>query len=145
MCLFGLHAFSGLNIARLNPDGSLDTSFAPRAVDDRYQTPVECTGLQAEKILVGGMFTELAGQSRTNIGRLNPDGSLETSFSLQVLGRDGSFWNGPVFTVAPQPDGKILFGGRFDLPCGNKSELHFKMNIARANAAGSSDSSFGAW
>src|SRR5437764_856618 len=33
------------------------------------------------KILVGGDFTTLGGQSRTGIGRLNIDGTLDASFN----------------------------------------------------------------
>jgi len=33
------------------------------------------------KIIVGGSFTELGGQLRSNIGRVNPDGSLDTLFN----------------------------------------------------------------
>ena len=38
--------------------------------------------MQADgKILVGGDFTTLAGQSRGCLGRLNADGSLDTTFT----------------------------------------------------------------
>ncbi len=33
------------------------------------------------KILVGGYFTTLGGQTRNNIGRLNADGTVDTSFN----------------------------------------------------------------
>jgi len=43
---------------------------------------VRCLAVQTDgKILVGGWFTTLGGQSRTNIGRLNADGTLDTSFN----------------------------------------------------------------
>jgi hypothetical protein len=62
--------------------------------------------LQADgKILVGGGFTTLGGQSRTNIGRLNADGTPDTSFNP---GADRA-----VFSLALQADGKILVGGIF--------------------------------
>src|SRR5690606_3293323 len=47
------------------------------------------------------------GQNRNRIARLNTDGSLDTSFTI------GSGFNGHVFSIALQSDGKILVGGRF--------------------------------
>lgn len=57
------------------------------------------------KILVGGQFTEIAGQSQPYLARLNSDGQLDTSFA--------SGTDGPVFRLIEQPDGKILVGGSF--------------------------------
>ncbi|PYM13801.1 MAG: hypothetical protein DME18_08180 [Verrucomicrobia bacterium] len=60
------------NIGRLNADGTLDTTFNP-GVNDAFNIPnVASVSVQANgKILVGGSFTTIAGQSRFNIGRLN--------------------------------------------------------------------------
>src|SRR5712692_4395411 len=44
------------------------------------------------KLLVGGEFTTLGGQSRIDIGRLNADGTLDTSFNPGA--------NGPAFSLA---------------------------------------------
>ena len=65
---------------RLNVDGSLDTSFNPAREGER-RLAVQADG----KILVGGSFTTLGGggtgtTTRNYIGRLNADGSLDTSF-----------------------------------------------------------------
>src|SRR5207245_857346 len=57
------------------------------------------------KILVGGEFTTLVGQSRNYIGRLNADGTLDASFNP---GADND-----VYSLAVQADGKILVGGYF--------------------------------
>src|SRR6516225_3190083 len=43
-----------------------------------YATAVQWDG----KILIGGYFDSILGQPRTNIARLNADGSLDTSFNL---------------------------------------------------------------
>jgi hypothetical protein len=70
------------HIGRLNADGTLDASFNPGA--DNYF--VDSLAVQADgKILVGGGFTTLGGQSRTNIGRLN-----NTEPATQSLTFDGS-------------------------------------------------------
>ncbi|MBI4747079.1 MAG: hypothetical protein HY774_01200 [Acidobacteria bacterium] len=57
------------------------------------------------KILVGGGFGSLGGQPQANIGRLNPDGTLDMMFRPVV--------SGPVLALAVQLDGKILVGGAF--------------------------------
>src|SRR6266851_1591525 len=88
-------------IGRLNADGTLDTSFnpAPGANSGVYSLAMQADG----KILVGGYFTILGGHSRNYLGRLNADGTLDTSFNPDV-----NFW---VNSLAVQGDGKILVGG----------------------------------
>jgi uncharacterized delta-60 repeat protein len=94
------------NIARLYPDGSLDTNFVAGGVRTEK---VFCLVLQPDdKVLVGGQFYSLNGQPRTNIARLNPDGSLDTTFVCNLTEMNPP--NG-IGTVALQADGKILIGG----------------------------------
>ena len=92
-------------IGRLNADGSLDTGFNPGANGTVCALAVQPDG----KILVGGGFTTLRRRDRhddaQHIGRLNADGSLDTSFNPGA--------NDDVYAVAVQPDGKILVGGDF--------------------------------
>src|SRR5438874_1376017 len=71
---------------------------------------VLAVAVQADgKILVGGDFSALGGgtgtTARAHIGRLNADGSVDTSFNP---GADNAIW---AFVV--QPDGKIVVGGEF--------------------------------
>src|SRR2546427_688361 len=61
-----------------------------------YSLAVQADG----KILVGGGFAMLGGQSRTNIGRLNADGTLETSFNPGVGGVAYPY----VYSLAVQAD-----------------------------------------
>jgi uncharacterized delta-60 repeat protein len=92
------------NIARLNPDGTLDTAFDPNA-----NTPnclVSAITVQADgKILVGGTFTSIGGQTRNRIARLDATTGLADSFNPVA----NSFVN----AIAVQADGKILVGGLF--------------------------------
>ncbi|MEP6901091.1 MAG: hypothetical protein ABJA66_05035, partial [Actinomycetota bacterium] len=93
-------------IARLNSDGSLDTAFNPPggANGDVYNLAVQSDG----KVVLGGIFTGLNGSlNQQRIGRLNSDGSLDTSFVQSA--------NASVNTLKIQPDGKILMGGTFSL------------------------------
>ena len=100
-------------IGRLNADGTLDTSFNPGARRLlSYSLAVQADG----KILVGGCFTTLGGQTRNYLGRLNADGTLDTGFNP---GADGSM----CIRLAVQADGKILVGGCFTTLGGQTAQL----------------------
>jgi len=90
------------HLARLNPDGTLDADFNPGASSaPGISAGVNCLALQADgKVLVGGTFSTLAGQARSNFGRLNADGTLDQGFSPPA--------GGQFMTMAVQSDGKIL-------------------------------------
>src|SRR5713101_797668 len=121
------------HIARVNPDGTLDTSFDPGA-----NAEIICLALQADgKILVGGSFTTLGGggtgrTARNRIARLNPDGTLDTTFDPGA--------NGEVDALAIQADGKILVGGAFTTLGGGGTTV--RNHIARLNSNGTPDTSF---
>ena len=94
------------NIGRLYADGTPDVSFNSIAKGG-IGAFVSSIALQTDgRILVGGSFKWLGGRSCTNIGRLNVDGTLDTSFRAKA--------NNVVRTVCLQPDGRILLGGIFD-------------------------------
>ena len=94
-------------LGRFNANGTVDSTFNPGIDGTNYPYPaVYSVALQADgKILVGGDFTSLGGQVRSNIARLNVDGALDITFNP---GADG-----PVRALALQADGKILAGGDF--------------------------------
>ncbi len=116
-------------IARLNGDGSLDTSFDPGSGMNNAVLPL---ALQSNgKLVVGGAFTAVNGTPRNYIARLNGDGSLDTSFD------PGSGMNFGVRDIALQPDGKPVVGGAFTAVNGTT-----RNRIARLNADGSLDASF---
>jgi uncharacterized delta-60 repeat protein len=120
------------NIARLFPDGTVETNFHP-VVLGIVSAQVNCIALQTNgQILVGGSFSTLSGQSRKNIGRLNSDGTLDTTFNP---GTD----TGPVRTLAVLPDGTILISGNFFM-VGSQ----IRPSIARLNPSGSLDTNFNA-
>lgn len=92
-------------VARLTPDGSLDSGFQPGAGAD---TTVYALALQPDgKLLVGGNFTSFNGLSRVRLARLNADGTVDETFD------PGAGANTQVRVIALQPDGKILVGGNF--------------------------------
>ena len=98
-------------LARLNADGSVDSSFDPGA---GANNTVCAFALQGDgKVLVGGMFTSIDGTSQNRIARLNTNGSLDATFA-PPSGIDGD--GGPtrrVLSVLVQADGKALIGGWF--------------------------------
>lgn len=86
-------------IARLNPDGTLDTAFDPNA-----NTFVRSIAVQPDgKILVGGDFSVIGSQ--THLARLDGTTGLADSFNPNG--------NNSVASIVLQPDGKILVGGYF--------------------------------
>jgi uncharacterized delta-60 repeat protein len=115
------------NLARLNPDGTPDVGFNPGAGTESGGGYVSCIALQPNgQILVGGLYSVLAGQERYSIGRLNTNGSLDATFNASV----GFVFLEPIFTLAIQADGKILVGGFFQHLNG---EQRFHMGRFSAN------------
>lgn len=57
------------------------------------------------RILIGGSFTSISGQTNAYLARLHPNGSFDSSF--------GSGTDGQVYCMLRQPDGKILVAGWF--------------------------------
>jgi uncharacterized delta-60 repeat protein len=112
------------NLARLNSNGSLDTTFNPEL--DSY---VKALAIHPDGILVGGDFSQVNGQDHAGIARLKPDGSLDTGFNPQI--------NGEVYALAVQSNGKILVGGHFSGVDGQA-----RNNLARLNSNGSLDTTF---
>ncbi|HXU74934.1 MAG TPA: Calx-beta domain-containing protein [Methylomirabilota bacterium] len=136
-------AFTSINninrnrMARLNGDGSVDTSFNPGSgADDLVLAQAETFGPEGRQIMIGGSFTTISGITRPGLARLNDDGTVDGSFN------PGLSLNGAVFAIAIYPtnslqQGKILIGGDFTQVNG------FGRNrIARLNADGSLDTSF---
>jgi uncharacterized delta-60 repeat protein len=121
-------------IARLNPDGTVDTTFNPNADNTVSTIAIQPDG----KILVGGAFNQIGGQTRRRIARLNSDGSLDTTFP--DLGA-GSVLVSSVsaFVIALQSDGKILIGGNFTFVYMNAPSFQ---TLARLNSDGRVDTSF---
>jgi uncharacterized delta-60 repeat protein len=116
-------------IARLNSDGSRDTSFN---IGTGFNNIVETLAIQEDgKILVGGWFTSYQGVASNRIVRLNIDGSIDTNFNI------GTGFNNVLETLAIQDDGKIIVGGYFTSYQGVASN-----RIIRLNTDGSRDTGF---
>ena len=75
------------------------------------------------KILVGGNSTLYNGTTSNSIIRLNSNGSIDTSFNIGT-----GFFNGGVYTIYIQLDGKILVGGYFTTYNGTTSNRIIRLN-----------------
>ncbi len=92
-------------VARLNADGTLDTTFDTSIVG--FDISVRAVAIQSDgKVIIGG-HTTVNGVTRNGIARLNADGTLDTTFDTSV----GA--NSTVNAVAVQSDGKVIIGGSF--------------------------------
>ena len=126
-------------VVRLNENGSRDTTFAPATTSDFETgrvTEVSALSLAADgKILVGGRIYAGGGATAAGIARLNPNGTLDTTFNLSAISSVADIAR--VEDIFLLPNGKILIGGLFDR-LGSSTQN----NIARLNADGSVDNSF---
>ena len=114
------------NLARLNVNRTLDTSFVPNPNGSVYTILIQPNG----SILIGGMFTEVGGVFRPAIARLLTDGTLDNDFYAGVGG-----W---VKTIALESSGHVLIGGFFNI-AGSPPQSH----LARLDKdSGNPDPSF---
>lgn len=112
-------------VARLDANGTLDSSFVDPQLNDYVATLVR----QADgKLLLGGSFTAAGGHAGSVV-RLNAGGKLDTAFVAPVV-------NG-ISRLAVQADGKLLVGGVFT-QVGAQARSH----LARLNANGSLDAGY---
>ncbi|CAN5367943.1 hypothetical protein BH23VER1_BH23VER1_03730 [soil metagenome] len=116
------------NIARLLPDGSLDSEFDPGSGFDGTVNSVAV--LPAGQILVGGEFSSFNGLPASRVIVLNPNGTR--AFPVATPDQNAVYW------VGVQPDGKMLYAGNFHSVGGG----HQRVGIARLNADGKLDHSF---
>ena len=116
-------------IARLDPNGLLDATFiTPVGANNVvYETALQSDG----KVLLAGAFTTCNGTSRNRVARLLADGSLDDTFD------PGTGANATIWTMALQPDGKVLISGDFSTI--NSAPRN---RLARLNADGSLDGTF---
>ena len=125
-------SYSGITvnrIAKINSDGSLDTSFN---IGSGANAAINSMALQSDgKIIIAGSFTIFNGTTLNRIARINTDGSIDSSFNI------GTGASGLINSIALQSDGKIIAGGSFTLY--NDDDAY---RIVRLNTNGSRDTTF---
>lgn len=105
-------------LARLNVDGSLDTTFSVTTNGDIHRIVIQ----PDNKIIIGGRFTSVSGAVDSKyVARINSDGTLDTTFVAEIPR--------PCHAIAVQlADDKIVVGG--------------EGYLLRLNPGGSLDSGF---
>ena len=112
-------------IARLNVDGSLDSTFKVGAGVAGPDASVSAIAVQSDgKVILGGAFTSVAGVERLNIARLQPSGAVDSAFIPPLTA------TGAVSQITLQSDGKVL--------------VLAGTTIVRLNADGTYDQAFAA-
>jgi uncharacterized delta-60 repeat protein len=119
-------------LARLNADGTRDATFS--ATFSASNLRVKDMDIQPDGKIVAGGYSVSGTPSVTTpfVRRFNTDGTDDPSFTAITSGSD------TIEALKLQTDGKILVGGNFP-PLGGVSPAR----IARLNADGTIDSSFG--
>jgi len=116
------------SIAKLNPDGSVDTTFTSLLDNGQvFDIAVDDYGI----IWVAGNFTSYNGTGTNYLIKLNSDGTLNQYFSTLFTPGKG------LYTLKIQSNGKVLCGGEFTDFSGNSSS-----NIVRLNNNGTEDITF---
>src|SRR5687767_14130813 len=128
--------FRALSLLLLIGALSNNSSAAPGDVDLSFDTDSGVNGtvnaivVQPDgKVIIGGRFTAVKGLVRTNLARLNSDGSGDSTFTAAPL-------NSPVYSLALQTDGKVLVG--------SDNSVHSNFGLTRVNTDGSADTNFNA-
>lgn len=128
------------NVFRLNPDGSLDTSFSKAFVESDHLnislcstciTPIQNVIVQPDgRIIIVGSFYSYAGTTKNNIVRLKANGTLDAFGSVTTSDR-------AIKDAVIESTGKIIIGGEFNNYGGSS-----KKKLARLNADGTIDNTF---
>lgn len=133
-------------IVRLNADGTEDTAFYTNVATNGDGTAFGATGstdvhVQSDgKIIISGGFTAFGGATRNRLLRLNADGTEDTAFYTNLTSTgDNSAFNGQVYAIQTQSDGKIVVVGGNSTTALNGVTIG---RVARLNSDGSIDATF---
>jgi len=131
-------------LVRLTADGVLDPSFNVGSGPYDPSDAVGVSGINAlvrqpdGQLLAAGWFRIFNGVAVTNLVRLNPNGTIDRSFTGQTYAYGTDYNNpGAVSALALQPDGKILVGGTWSRVSGQDRPI-----LIRLNTNGTLDTTF---
>lgn len=119
-------------LARLQPDGRLDVTFAPHLAGSPAPV-VKAVLVQPDgRIVLAGRFQEVEGHPRDGLARLLPDGRLDKNFD------PGRGLNGGIaFDLALDAKGRVLIAGNF-----SRVDTWASAGVARLLPDGRVDTSF---
>ncbi|MGI8604629.1 MAG: choice-of-anchor A family protein [Verrucomicrobiales bacterium] len=123
-----INGASSKNVARLNSNGSLDTTFNPGSGPNG---PIYAMALRSDgSLVVGGSFSTWNGQPSGNrLVLLSSVGARDTAFNAGISNGPGDLVN----WLDLESSGKIIVGGKFSAP---------RNGIARLNSNGTNDTAF---
>lgn len=117
-------------VLRTDLSGSVDTTFNMGSTGANNN--VLCMVTQSDgKILMGGLFLTYSGSSSPYIVRVNTNGTRDTTFNV------GTGFNGAVYDLKLQSDGKVIVTGAFTSYSGST-----RNRIARLNTNGTYDTTY---
>ena len=132
-----LNGTAQTNLARLLPDGSLDTSFAVGTLNGQVNAILVIPGTPgSESVMIGGAFTTYGGTTRNRVARLTSTGSLDVAFD------PGTGANSNVIGFLLQEDGKVLARGSFTSYGPTNANT---VGIVRLQSDGTKDPAFGVY
>lgn len=106
----GIDGIERINVARINSNGALDTSFDAKQIEKTTNEIYSVKEHIDSKILIGGQFTGITGLSRTSILRLKTGGTVDETFNTSISGSDGTRW---IYDINIQQNDEVLIGGEF--------------------------------
>lgn len=113
-----------LNIAKLNPDGTLDSAWNPSAGGSVSALAADGSG----NVYVGGQFTSIGGQSRRDLAKLSGSGAVDANWnpSPSIASFDDF-----VAALLVDTSGNVFVGGNFTAIGGQS-----RSNIAKLSGTG---------
>ena len=111
------------HLIRVDSTGKIDKGFLP--IPGANKDIVAAIVQPDQKLIIAGAFTRLNNELRSHLGRLNADGSLDTTFNTSVPLDDY------IQAVAVQSTGKVLYGSSY-----------INSSFLRVNSDGSADPGF---
>ncbi|MCA0381019.1 MAG: T9SS type A sorting domain-containing protein [Bacteroidetes bacterium] len=130
--------FNGASIGRvvrLNADGTTDATFMTNIGTGANNT-VRAVAVQSDgKILLGGDFTNWNGSAVVRLVRLNPDGTVDATFTAGA--------NSSITAILVKSDDSFLLGGSFTISgTTTPSVLPTRNSISSFNANGTVNTNF---
>lgn len=136
--IFGLNEYPAGRIARLNSDGTMDTSFQTN-IKVGANGAIHSLALQPDgKIFVGGRFTHFGGSSLRGVARMDSTGNINPVFpGVATWKAGGDSLVKPIVSIAEQSTGHLIIGGSFNYANGNYAQF-----LARVQSNGVVDPGF---
>lgn len=116
--------------ARLNNDGSVDTSYSGGGIDFGGVDVMAIE--QSGRVILSGSFSKIQGVTRNRLARVHANGLLDTSYALS------SEPSSPPTAILPLSNGSSLVGGSFTYIGGGNG-----YGLVRLTSSGRMDFSFG--